>query len=93
MSWIVVAFAGGLDATVACLREVIWWLSKADGITGPGGACEIHDVGGAVNVHAPDLRCQAETRIIHVTARFGYMELPDVPSLLPSSATWSRKAR
>lgn len=35
-SWIVVAFAGGLDdATVACLREVIWWLSAAAGITGP----------------------------------------------------------
>src|SRR6202453_2013692 len=29
-SWIVVAFASGLDdATVACVREVIWWLSAA----------------------------------------------------------------
>jgi acetamidase/formamidase len=35
-SWIVVAFAGDLDdAIVACLREVIWWLSDAAGITGP----------------------------------------------------------
>jgi acetamidase/formamidase len=35
-SWIVVAFATDLDdATVACLREVIWWLSTAAGITGP----------------------------------------------------------
>lgn len=35
-SWIVVAFATDLDdATVACVREVIWWLSAAAGITGP----------------------------------------------------------
>jgi acetamidase/formamidase len=35
-SWIVVAFAASLDdALVACLREVIAWLSAAAGITGP----------------------------------------------------------
>jgi acetamidase/formamidase len=35
-AWIVVAFAASLDgALVACLREVIGWLSAAAGITGP----------------------------------------------------------
>ena len=35
-SWIVVAFAASLDdALVACLREVIYWLPAAAGITGP----------------------------------------------------------
>ena len=35
-SWIVVAFAATLDdALVACLREVIYWLPAAAGITGP----------------------------------------------------------
>ena len=35
-AWIVVAFADNLDdATVACVREVIVWLSAAAGITGP----------------------------------------------------------
>ncbi len=35
-SWIVVGFAASLDdALVACLREVIGWLSAAAGITGP----------------------------------------------------------
>jgi acetamidase/formamidase len=35
-SWIVIGFAGSLDdALVACLREVIYWLSAATGITGP----------------------------------------------------------
>jgi acetamidase/formamidase len=35
-SWIVVAFAASLDdATVACVREVIWWLSAAAGISQP----------------------------------------------------------
>ena len=35
-SWIMVAFAASLDdALVACLREVIYWLPAAAGITGP----------------------------------------------------------
>ncbi len=35
-SWIVIGFAGSLDpALVACLREVIGWLSAAAGIAGP----------------------------------------------------------
>ena len=35
-SWIVVAFAASLDdALVACLREVIWWLPAAAGLSGP----------------------------------------------------------
>jgi acetamidase/formamidase len=35
-AWIVVAFAENLDdALVACLREVIYWLPAAAGITGP----------------------------------------------------------
>ncbi len=35
-AWIVVAFAASLDdALVACLREVIYWLPAAAGITGP----------------------------------------------------------
>jgi acetamidase/formamidase len=35
-SWIVIGFAGNLDdATVACLRQVIHWLSAAAAITGP----------------------------------------------------------
>jgi acetamidase/formamidase len=35
-SWIVIGFAESLDdALVACLREVIYWLSAATGITGP----------------------------------------------------------
>jgi len=35
-AWIVVAFATSLDdALVACLREVIYWLPAAAGITGP----------------------------------------------------------
>src|ERR1700677_822661 len=35
-AWIVVAFAAGLDdATVACVRQVIAWLSDAAQITGP----------------------------------------------------------
>ena len=35
-AWIVVAFAEDLDdALVACLREVIYWLPAAAGITGP----------------------------------------------------------
>jgi acetamidase/formamidase len=35
-AWIVVAFAASLDdALVACLREVIYWLPLAAGITGP----------------------------------------------------------
>ncbi len=35
-AWIVVAFAANLDdALVACLREVIYWLPAAAGITGP----------------------------------------------------------
>jgi hypothetical protein len=35
-AWIVVAFAASLDdALVACLREVIYWLPLAAGLTGP----------------------------------------------------------
>ena len=35
-AWIVVAFEASLDdALVACLREVIYWLPAAAGITGP----------------------------------------------------------
>ena len=35
-AWIVVAFAASLDdALVACLREVIWWLPAAAGLSGP----------------------------------------------------------
>jgi len=35
-AWIVVAFAASLDdALVACLREVIYWLPAAAGLTGP----------------------------------------------------------
>jgi acetamidase/formamidase len=35
-AWIVIGFAASLDyALVACLRELIGWLSAAAGITGP----------------------------------------------------------
>jgi acetamidase/formamidase len=35
-AWIVVAFAASLDdALVSCLREVIYWLPAAAGVTGP----------------------------------------------------------